>query len=48
MSTDHQMILAELKRGGVRRNRRYFKVRYICPIVAQKGDPMQEPNNSRE
>ena len=36
------MILSELKRGGVRSNRRYFKVRYICHIVAPKGGPMHE------
>ena len=36
------MIPSELNRGGFRRNRRYFKVRYICPIVVTRGGPMQE------
>ena len=39
--TDHQIILAELKGGGVRRNHKYCKGRTTWPIVAQKGGPIR-------
>ena len=42
VSTYHQIILAEIKGVGVRRNCRYFKGRHIWPIVAPKGGPMYE------
>ena len=42
LSTDHQMIMSELKGGEVRRNRRYFKGKYIWTILAPKGGPIQE------
>ena len=48
MSTDHHIILAELKEDGVRRNRRYYKGRYIWSIVAPKGDPMEEGDSKIE
>ena len=36
MSTDHGIILADLKEDGVRSNCRYFKVRSIWTIEAPK------------
>ena len=43
--TDHQMILAELKKVGARINRRYCKARSIWPIVTPKGGQMQEEDS---
>ena len=42
MSTDHRMILAEIKGEGARRNRMYCKVRSIWTIVTPKEVPIQE------
>ena len=36
------MILEKLNGVRIRKNRRYFRERSICPIVAPKGGPMQE------
>ena len=40
--TDHRMILAELKGGGVRINLKYCKGSTTWPIVTPKGGPMWE------
>ena len=40
--TDQQMILSELKGGGVRINHKYYKERTTWTIVAPKGVLIRE------
>ena len=42
ISTDHHVIMEELKGKGARRNHMYCKARSIWSIVTTEGEPIQE------
>ena len=42
VSTDHQILLAEIGGYGTQKNQRYRKGRTTCPIAAPKRGTMQE------